>query len=519
MYVSGEAGPSEATATTPSPIPSPSLSPDGDPPKTSSLRRSLSDRLAPGAKPTLRPKKDQLDCADLFNDTMRLTLRVPRATSHGIFPEANAPKQRPKEPPPPPPPPTTIPVLPAIPPRQLFPNRRKSDVDKVEIVISDDWPSRDKQRRHSSVQVHNSVGTVVSITPNMTRVTDPVTKCDSQESFPNRKTSIFINSESNLRFKSPIPVSNKIRISVGQPPPDPDPSEVTCSSSPFTTSQTVIPITPDNFCSRVEIRPSEPESSPQDCPQNCPQESRQDCPQECVVVVKDVQEHCPTAKDEINVLILDPVEAVKRNLVPHVCVRGSHDDEDYPKIDKPSTEEIMAVTEIREVIGEKIIDIPCVKESSCFKEDKPDAHEENNTYETITDPIYESISEVPPPLPLSPPPLSTGSRSIFEGASKADILSYLADARDRVVPEETFVSESGGGGCPPDAADYLEERSPARHSREPSFDLADLSSQVSQISHTSESSDDSANSSASPTTESPRDSFKVSRLQVPFLFV
>lgn len=69
------------------------------------------------------------------------------------------------------------------------------------------------------------------------------------------------------------------------------------------------------------------------------------------------------------------------------------------------------------------------------------------------DPIYEEISEIPPPLPLSLPPAMlaappiTGdsdldkkhSRSMFEGASKYDILSYLVDAKERgVVPEESY---------------------------------------------------------------------------------
>ncbi|XP_054731716.1 serine-rich adhesin for platelets [Anastrepha obliqua] len=69
-------------------------------------------------------------------------------------------------------------------------------------------------------------------------------------------------------------------------------------------------------------------------------------------------------------------------------------------------------------------------------------------YESIRnngDPIYEEINDVPPPLPLSAPPINDtdmekkAARSIFEGASKYDILSYLVDAKERgVVREETF---------------------------------------------------------------------------------
>ncbi|XP_061397159.1 serine-rich adhesin for platelets, partial [Musca vetustissima] len=74
----------------------------------------------------------------------------------------------------------------------------------------------------------------------------------------------------------------------------------------------------------------------------------------------------------------------------------------------------------------------------------PDDHQ----YESIRhncDPIYEEISDVPPPLPLTAPPLNDpelekkSARSIFEGASKYDILSYLVDAKERgVVKEEAF---------------------------------------------------------------------------------
>ncbi|XP_059217739.1 uncharacterized protein LOC106093651 [Stomoxys calcitrans] len=73
---------------------------------------------------------------------------------------------------------------------------------------------------------------------------------------------------------------------------------------------------------------------------------------------------------------------------------------------------------------------------------------EDHQYESIRhtiDPIYEEISDMPPPLPLTAPPLNDpelekkSARSIFEGASKYDILSYLVDAKERgVVKEEVF---------------------------------------------------------------------------------
>ncbi|XP_073835864.1 rho guanine nucleotide exchange factor at 64C [Musca autumnalis] len=74
----------------------------------------------------------------------------------------------------------------------------------------------------------------------------------------------------------------------------------------------------------------------------------------------------------------------------------------------------------------------------------PDEHQYESIRHNI-DPIYEEISDVPPPLPLTAPPLNDPelekktARSIFEGASKYDILSYLVDAKERgVVKEEVF---------------------------------------------------------------------------------
>lgn len=83
--------------------------------------------------------------------------------------------------------------------------------------------------------------------------------------------------------------------------------------------------------------------------------------------------------------------------------------------------------------------------------------ESENIYETIKEePIYDQIGikavveesddDVPPPLPLTLPPSldeidKRSPKSIFEGASKYDILSYLVDAKDR-VQEDTYFSGS-----------------------------------------------------------------------------
>lgn len=80
--------------------------------------------------------------------------------------------------------------------------------------------------------------------------------------------------------------------------------------------------------------------------------------------------------------------------------------------------------------------------------DSPPQHE--HQYESIAlncDPIYEEITEIndrPPPLPVNPPPTNDdlkakNPKSMFLGASKYDILSYLVDAKERgIVPEETY---------------------------------------------------------------------------------
>lgn len=67
---------------------------------------------------------------------------------------------------------------------------------------------------------------------------------------------------------------------------------------------------------------------------------------------------------------------------------------------------------------------------------------QNHQYESINcDPIYEEINEKPPPLPINPPPTSNNTlekyyKPMFLGATKNDILSYLIDAKNRIVVAE-----------------------------------------------------------------------------------
>lgn len=122
--------------------------------------------------------------------------------------------------------------------------------------------------------------------------------------------------------------------------------------------------------------------------------------------------------------------------------------------------------------------------------------DDDHHYESIrlnSDPIYEEIGDMPPPLPVNPPPNSlsilddekrSGSRSIFEGASKYDILSYLVDAKERGIDdEETYITSYGS------------ENDSLNQSKEkliPSEVNTRLSSNTSHLSHGSDSSEDNS---------------------------
>ena len=147
--------------------------------------------------------------------------------------------------------------------------------------------------------------------------------------------------------------------------------------------------------------------------------------------------------------------------------------------------------------------------------------DDENIYDSIKDPIYEEIPDTPPPLPLSPPPsldeleeIHRVSRSIFEGASKYDILSYLVGAKERgIVPEETYYSESATGDEIIEILDgktvHDDEEEVQSRQRMTPLDLGDLSSRVSHLSNASDSSEDSCNIIISSIGESPSSPNKV----------
>lgn len=124
--------------------------------------------------------------------------------------------------------------------------------------------------------------------------------------------------------------------------------------------------------------------------------------------------------------------------------------------------------------------------------------DDDHLYESIrlnSDPIYEEIGDMPPPLPVNPPPNSlsllddekrSGSRSIFEGASKYDILSYLVDAKERGIDdEETYITNYANENDNSSLLDESKEKSEVLKSKL-------ISSNTSQLSNASDSSEDNS---------------------------
>ncbi|XP_040152610.1 mucin-5AC [Anopheles arabiensis] len=136
-------------------------------------------------------------------------------------------------------------------------------------------------------------------------------------------------------------------------------------------------------------------------------------------------------------------------------------------------------------------------EINTANEDDDDEHH----YESIRlngDPIYEEINDIPPPLPLTAPPIDDvdlekqrNARSIFEGASKYDILSYLVDAKERGIVQEdgSYGFQFGGAG---DIILEEEESEPITELRHHQRQISDISSRLSHLSGISDSSEDTS---------------------------
>ncbi|XP_058462105.1 uncharacterized protein LOC131437068 [Malaya genurostris] len=128
------------------------------------------------------------------------------------------------------------------------------------------------------------------------------------------------------------------------------------------------------------------------------------------------------------------------------------------------------------------------------------ANDDEHHYESIrmnSDPIYEEISDIPPPLPLTAPPVTDdldrekrNARSIFEGASKYDILSYLVDAKERGIAQEEAYNFQFGN-----ASDIIleeEEDENITELRHHQRQISDISSRLSHISNISDSSEETS---------------------------
>ncbi|XP_053675619.1 uncharacterized protein LOC128725874 [Anopheles nili] len=143
--------------------------------------------------------------------------------------------------------------------------------------------------------------------------------------------------------------------------------------------------------------------------------------------------------------------------------------------------------------------------------DEDDEDGDDHHYESIRlggDPIYEEINDIPPPLPLTAPPIDDvdlekqrNARSIFEGASKYDILSYLVDAKERgIAQEDGSYGGFQGFGTSRTSSDIIleeEESEPITELRHHQRQISDISSRLSHLSGISDSSEDTPASTPS----------------------
>lgn len=129
----------------------------------------------------------------------------------------------------------------------------------------------------------------------------------------------------------------------------------------------------------------------------------------------------------------------EQNVIANVCP-GKSSDTNRPNV---LNSETIPIRKICEMLTE------C---SFSKKGESSIGNQGDHQYESIclnSDPIYEEINDEPPPLPTNPPPglqavkhesLDKHHRSMFLGATKYDILSYLVDAKDRIAPEDQILS-------------------------------------------------------------------------------
>lgn len=356
----------------------------------------------------------------VFNDTMRIHVRHKnRQDSRTVF-------ERPADPPPPPPPPPPLEVSSmisdSIQPVTMSP--------KVTELFS--YENRKTNEKGDVCDEANK--TVVQVSPSLDNLGPSSADCLIE---PEQKTSILINSSPGLKTSVIIgeggaayaaSSDNKVTINIG-----PTKCAVTGRSrgggGNYRSNVTVVDRTDSRMSDFIRMN-------------------------------------------------YDPVQAARLDVTPHVCGRRSSS---FTPLVNP-----YRVSEIEKHHVDGGGDgggVPSDTESSsesCYASAKEDASYSSassfsssssslsTAYNTSggsmlpalqlydTEPIYEEISEspTPPPLPSCPPPERTDlhgspacgalpSRSIFEGATKYDIINYLVDAKRRCGALHDTNSTSG----------------------------------------------------------------------------
>lgn len=380
------------------------------------LKRSLSDRQNSG-------NASGTDEVTVFNDTMRIHVR------HKARPDSRATFDRPAEPPPPPPPPA--PPVPAhLPP---------CSPTVTELFLRDE--SRTGGATNGCGNDENR--TVVQVSPSQEPGDGGGYPVE-----PEQKTSILINSSPGL----------KTSVIIG---------EGGAAYAASSDNKVTISIGPTKCAGRGGRAVGNYRSN--------------------VTVV----DRAESRMSEFIRMNYDPVQAARLDVTPHVCGRRSAaaslvSPYRVSEIEKrvPSSDDTESSSESCYASAKEDASYSSVTSSSSSASSLSSSFSstcsstavrngclspvQHNHYDA--EPIYEEISEspTPPPLPSCPPPdrvdhlepATLPSRSIFEGATKYDIINYLVDAKRRcgsmhdtschpkfvVVADEHGTSESEANG-------------------------------------------------------------------------
>nr|XP_024217980.1 uncharacterized protein LOC106677621 isoform X2 [Halyomorpha halys] len=430
-----------------------------------------------------------------INDTMRLRARNQRKDARAPFENkknerALSPgRPRPKEPPPPPPPPSKK-APPPPPPRQIFPftkeqieklntNRQPEFIPTKILTIDPDYQNtkQTKEEKPKRATTPPQLFGESCVHVNGVKLSVPAPEAD-----PNvNRTIVTVDSA------PPIDLTTSITINEPQPPK----KTSVVIGEPFVNKVT---ININGSGDQVSI-----DSSPE------PMTTNVTIGETTRIIVEQVKTKSELEMEALVRKQVDPVQAARNNLIPHICGKESFE-EATSDVDKTcselssdqSSDSYKSALDFTKEDTDNSSERPSLNYFT-EKDKLEDEVEirigveefEENHYETIKDPIYEEISEEPPPLPLSPPPPLTEigdehipTKSIFEGATKYDIISYLVGAKRRGIVGESLTEEES-----------CDSMSPS-HSRISSFDL---SSRISNLSNASDSSEDSCTLLLPPT--------------------